>query len=264
VHCRARVQFSANTLVASPPPEPLWDLGAFRLSAESRFASGRIGGDFYAFEQRDAKHLAIVIGDACGRGSEGARLLSGVLPGLEELARCTNRPSRLLKELNRRIIGEMPSDRFVTGAAFEFDAEAGTLTVANAGHVPAILRSARGKVNVIGRASGPPLGVFSDASYTDQRYRIGKDDVVVFMTDGILELVETDLAEMQTLMALVAEAPAGSRGVHRFLLANVDGRVEERTADDMTLLSLEVLLAPARTSRMGPARTSRLSLISSR
>jgi len=33
----------------------MFQLGAFRLQAESRFASERVGGDFYAFEQRDSK-----------------------------------------------------------------------------------------------------------------------------------------------------------------------------------------------------------------
>ena len=236
-----QVHFS-NTVVHGPSNGLRWKLGAFQLLAESRVGGGPVGGDFYAFELRDAKRLAIVIGDACGRGGEGAGLLSSFVSRLEALSGSW-RPSQLLEELNRRVVLEMPSDRFVTGAAFEFDAETGRLTVANAGHVPAILRDARGNVHVIGRASGPPLGVFNNCCYSDQSYRIAKDDVVILMTDGILEVVETDLAEMPTLMALIAEAPAGSRGVHRFLMDKVDGFGPQRRTDDMTLLSLEVLCA---------------------
>jgi serine phosphatase RsbU (regulator of sigma subunit) len=234
------VHFS-NIAVQATPDGPRWKLGAFQLLAESRFGGGPVGGDFYAFELRDAKRLAIVIGDACGRGIDGAKLLPSIVRRLEVLSRSFARPSQLLEDLNRRIILEMPSDRFVTAAAFDFDALAGILTVSNAGHVPAILREARGNVRVIGRASGPPLGVFGNCTYTDQRYRLGKGDVVVFMTDGILEVVESDLTAMPRLRALVAEAPAGSRGVHRFLMDDVKGRLRERRADDMTLLSLEVL-----------------------
>ena len=237
------VHFS-NTVVKCPPDGPRWKLGAFQLLAESRFGGAPLGGDFYAFELRHAKRLVIVIGDACGRGSEGARLLPSIVPRLEALSGSC-KPSQLLEQLNRRIAREMPSDRFVTGAAFDFDAEAETLTVANAGHVPAILRNARGTVSVVGRASGPPLGVFGSCTYTDECHRIGKSDVVVFMTDGILEVVEADtgLADMPTLTALVANAPAGSRGVHRYLMDNVRGHSRARRADDMTLLSLEVMCA---------------------
>jgi serine phosphatase RsbU (regulator of sigma subunit) len=242
------VHFSGNTCIGgSPPVGPRFQLGAFRLLAESRCAADRVGGDFYAFEQRDSKRLIIVIGDACGRGSEAARLLPNVLRRLEDLSRSAVGPGRLLEELNRRVVDEMPSDRFVTGAVCELNAAAGTLTIANAGHVPAILRSARGGVSVIGEASGPPLGVFGNCRYTDQRYRIRQHDVVVFMTDGILEVVETDLTKMPILRGLVADAPAGSPGVHGFLMANVDDYARHRRADDMTLLSLEVLSASANT-----------------
>jgi|GEM_PF-3578144 len=243
-----RVHFSANPLRPSlPPAGPKFQLGAFQLLADCRFAGGRVGGDFYAFEQRDAKRLVLVVGDACGRDSEAAKLLPSVFSRLEDLWHATNRPARLLEELNRRIVAEMPSDRFVTGAVYEFDAVAGTLRIANAGHVPAILRSARGGVSVIGEASGPPLGVFGDCVYQDKRYRIRKDDVVVFMTDGVLESVETDLAKMPTLLALVAEAPAGSPGIHRFLLENVEDQARYRQPDDRTLLSLQVLASGAAT-----------------
>jgi serine phosphatase RsbU (regulator of sigma subunit) len=233
------VYTSTNPRLVRPSRVPL---GAFQLSGDSRAASGPSGGDFYAFELRDDNRMILVIGDACGHGNEGAKLLPSVLPGLEDLARSTSRPSQLLNELNQRLFAEMPSDRFVTSAVYEFDVDAGTVTIANAGHVPAILRDARGRVSVVGRASGPPLGLFRDCEYTDQRYRIGKHDVLVFMTDGMLEAVETaDLAKMSTLIDLVAAAPTGSRGMQRFLLGQVDGPAAYRCADDVTLLSLEIL-----------------------
>lgn len=242
------VHFSANPLaMASPVASPKFQLGAFQLLADCRFASGLVGGDFYAFEQRDAHRLFLVVGDACGRDSEAAKLLPSVLSRLEDLSHSTNRPARLLEELNRRIVAEMPSDRFITGAVYEFDAIAGTLTIANAGHVPAILRSTSGEVSLIGEASGPPLGVFADCLYQDKRYRIRKDDVVVFMTDGILESVETDLTKMPTLRALVAGAPASSTSLHRFLLENVEDQARYREPDDRTLLSLQVLASGAAT-----------------
>src|SRR5882724_4087018 len=98
------VHFSGNTFVGgSPPVGPRFQLGAFRLQAESRFASERVGGDFYAFEQRDSKRLIIVIGDVCGRGSEAARLLPRVLTRLEDLSHSAAGPGRLLEELNRRV-----------------------------------------------------------------------------------------------------------------------------------------------------------------
>jgi phosphoserine phosphatase RsbU/P len=230
-----------NTCFVNPPPRPAWDLGAFRILAECRGADGSMGGDFFAFRLHGPERLAVVIGDACGRGREGASLLPSVLSHIEELVVSPVRPSHLLQNLNRGLIGHLPSDRFVTGAAIEIDGRAGTLTVANAGHVPVVLRRASGEVRIVGRASGPPLGILDEASYFDETCQFGSGDVMVLMTDGILEAVETDLQGMPRLTALIGQGVGSGGAVHRRLLAQLTAQPSERDADDMMLLSLEFL-----------------------
>lgn len=188
---------------------------------------------------RGPKRLAVVIGDACGRGSEGARLVPFVLEPLAELAAGMTRPGQLLEALNRRVIGRLGSDRFVTGAALELDAELGTLTIANAGHVPAMLRTTNGEVRLIGRASGPPLGIFDDSRYLEESYNLRAGDIVVSMTDGVLESVETDLSGMPTLRELVSQSPGSGDEIHRRVLSRVPPA--GKRVDDMSLLSLEWL-----------------------
>jgi serine phosphatase RsbU (regulator of sigma subunit) len=228
-------------MVVNPTSGGVWQLGTFRMLADSRCAGGDVGGDFYAFLLRDPKRLAVVIGDACGRGREGATLLPHVLPLLDQLSSSLSRPSLLLQALNRELAGRLPSDRFVTGAVLELDAENGTLTLANAGHVPAMLRTGSGEVTVVGRASGPPLGIFAEHCYLDETYSVSSGDVIVFMTDGVLEAVETDLTAMSRIAAVVAERPGGGSDVHHRLMARLPSQQPERRADDMTLLSLELL-----------------------
>lgn len=104
-----------------------------------------------------------------------------------------------------------------------------------------MLRNAAGEVALVGRASGPPLGIFDDCSYSDDSYPFGAGDVVVSITDGVLESVETDLTSMPKLMALVAQAPGSSHEVHRRLLATLPPSSTTRRVDDMSLLSLEFL-----------------------
>jgi serine phosphatase RsbU (regulator of sigma subunit) len=217
-----------------------WQLGAFRMLAECRSAGGQIGGDFYAYRLRAPNRLAVVIGDACGRGPEGAKVLPVVLARLQQIAAKAVRPGQLLGELNRCLALELAKDRFVTGTALEIDMEAGTLTVANAGHVPAVLRRS-GSVTVVGRASGPPLGILNDSTYSDESYALEPGDVMVLMTDGIVEAVEADLAEMPTLQALVALAGDGGGAVHRRLTEELRAERPGREPDDMTLVSLEIL-----------------------
>jgi serine phosphatase RsbU (regulator of sigma subunit) len=228
-------------MVVNPTSGGVWQLGTFQMLVDSRCAGGAVGGDFYAFLLRDPKRLAVVIGDACGRGPEGATLLPHVLPLLIQLASSISRPRLLLEALNRELAGRLPTDRFVTGAVLELDAEIGTLTVANAGHVPAMLRRGSGEVCVVGRASGPPLGIVAEHCYLDESHSVKSGDVVVFMTDGVLEAVETDLTTMSRLAAMVAERPGNGSDVHRRLMSRLPSQQPERRADDMTLLSLELL-----------------------
>lgn len=232
---------SVASMLVNPPGETSWELGGFRVLAEKRSASGPIGGDFFLCHLRGPKRLAVVIGDACGRGTEAAKLLPSVLPGLEQLIASVSGPSQLLQQLNQRLAGRLANDCFVTGAAFEIDAEQETLTVANAGHVPALLRRADGRVTVIGQALGPPLGILPEFSYPEECCRFRSGDLIVLMTDGMLEAVETDLTGMPNLSALVAQAPGGSKEVHRRLLVHLADATQNQSTDDVTLLSLELM-----------------------
>jgi serine phosphatase RsbU (regulator of sigma subunit) len=208
-------------------------------------AAGPLGGDFFAFRSRSPERLALVIGDACGRGEDGAHLLPSVLARVECLAAGSGRPSHFLDYLNRGLVDELPRDRFVTASAIELDARAGTLTIANAGHVPVVLRRASGQVKIVGRASGPPLGILHASSYFDETYSLGVGDMVVLMTDGVVEALETDLTEMPTLMSLVRQTLGSGDALHRRVLHELQEKQKRREPDDMTLLSLELVTSCA-------------------
>jgi serine phosphatase RsbU (regulator of sigma subunit) len=210
----------------------------FRVAAECRPAE-EVAGDFYIVTAHAPGRVAVVIGDACGRGRLGAALLPDVLPRLRQLARAGVRPGRLLTELNRTVARAIPEDRFITAAALVLDSRVCTLTVANAGHVPVLIRSARSNVRIVGCASGPPLGVVANAAYFEDCVPFRMGDVAVLMTDGVLETVETELTSMRTLKRLLASAPDGADGIHRWLLTALDRRFRSDRPDDVTLLCVE-------------------------
>lgn len=235
-----------------------WDHSGFHVSAEHRGAGGTAGGgDFYTLAVRASGHIGVVIGDACGRGADGETQISRILPKVRELALSRASPAALLMELNRTVATTLPTDRFVTAAAFEFDIGAGVLTVANAAHVPAMVRRAGdGHVSVVGRASGMPLGIEETTTYRDEHYDLNRGDVIVLMTDGVLEAVESDLLSMSTLQQFLSEASEGASNVHRFLLRKFEECSTGKRVDDMTLLSLEAVGTPISGSLPDFARAS--------
>jgi two-component system, chemotaxis family, sensor kinase Cph1 len=187
----------------------------------------------------------VVIGDACGHGAEGARLVSRLLPDILRLAAPGTGPGRLLGTFNRRVAASMPVDRFVTTTAVEIDPASGQVTVANAGHVPVLVRRANGDVTLIGRTSAPALGLLDHCIYPEERHELRRGDVLVFMTDGILEAIESDLVGMPTLRSVLAQSPAGSRAVHDCILERLRACSAHRPTDDQTLISVELLEQPA-------------------
>ena len=219
-------------------PSALLDRAGLRIAAECR-AAAEVGGDFYLVFPRGAGHVSVVIGDVCGRGNAGAELLALVLPTIEELVRDGFPPAQLLSEGDRRLAKLLPLDRFVTLAAFEIDTQAAEVTVANAGHVPALVRSGD-EVRRIGHASGPPLGI-GGAVYSEECVALAPDDVLVLMTDGLLEAIETDLIGMPKLECILSRAPDGAQAIHRTILAELDGTLGDRRPDDVTLLVVEVI-----------------------
>src|SRR5262249_30649983 len=103
---------------------------------------------------------------------------------------------------------------------------------------------ASGSVTLIGWASGPPLGTLPGARFQDQSYALDDGDVVVFMTDGVLEALEDESSGFSTLTQLVEEAREGIGEVHCSVLGGVGVEALEHAIDDITLLSLQVRTHP--------------------
>ncbi len=224
----------------------------YEIAAMTRPAED-VGGDFFVLVPRE-HGLCVVIGDVCGAGRDAAQIAARIQPHVYTLAHLMSDPGDLLMALNRVACNLVPQDRFITAAALELDGECGGLAIANAGHVPAMIRRKSGGTIVVGRASGPPLGMLRQARYASTRDRLSVGDVAVLMTDGVLEAIEDDLTTMHTLAGLLAEAPEGAEAINRSIFGVVDRRSNETKLDDRTLLSIERAprpLAPAISRQAG-------------
>lgn len=206
---------------------------------ESR-AAGAASGDFCVVAPRPNQKLAIVVGDVCGRGDDAAVFLPPLLPRVSELTHGCLGPASLLLELDRMAKSVLPIDRFVTAIALELDLGSHLMSVSNAAHVPALVRTSSGDVHRVGPASGPPLGISNSARYVEQRFPIGEGDLIVLVTDGLLEQVDTDLVCMPGLAELVMHAPRDAEDACRFILDALDRAGTGTGGDDVTLVCVQV------------------------
>lgn len=208
------------------------DVCGFRFATVCRSADGVSGGDFFEVVPRGPGRVQVIIGDACGRGEPAAKLVAHLRPLIRSM---DGAPAELLAKLNDAVYVELDEDAFITVACLELDVRNSMIRVSNAGHVPPVVRRALGSNVIVGRASGPPLGMVPHATYETETKLLLPGDAVVLMTDGLLEAFEEDLIDMRSLREHLSLAPNDVGRLNESLLARVS---DSRERDDMTVVSV--------------------------
>jgi ligand-binding sensor domain-containing protein len=147
-----------------------------------------VGGDFLDYlEGRDNTEVALVIADVTGkamRGAMNAAMTDGVL---RAIAKEEFTPASLMAKLNDVLKDRTQSHMYVTMQIGIIDTDIKTLTLANAGHhaLPILLRN--GEIQTL-MLAGFPLGMIPESiEYDEEQFQLESGDVVVLMTDGIIE-----------------------------------------------------------------------------
>ena len=217
-------------------------VNGFHVATEYRPAYD-VGGDFYDVITTGPGQLVAVIGDVAGKGVAGALMMSRISSEIRRLVGAnTMAPREILTELNESFSALGVDDSFVTAACVKLDKSTRRLTVANAGHVLPLVRRASGAVMPLGRASGPPVGMLPAQSYADDVFPLDVGDIVLLMTDGVLDALhrDDDQLGLWSIIDLLAKAPRDLDEINRRIVALVQQRTGGSSPDDLTLLGLEV------------------------
>jgi sigma-B regulation protein RsbU (phosphoserine phosphatase) len=146
---------------------------------------GAVGGDWYDFIPMDKGRWGLVLADVSGKGTAAALLMSatrGILRSLVETA-CT--PGDVLTKLNRLLVEDFPTGRFVTMVYAVLDPAMGTLTFANAGHLrPLLITGVSAQFLDVER--GIPLGL-GPSDFSEVEVKLPAGARLVFYSDGITE-----------------------------------------------------------------------------
>lgn len=145
----------------------------------------KVGGDFYDLFERQNHTVGIMIGDVSGKGLEAATLTALIKNTIRAYAYEHEDAALVLDKTNKAVAGHMPSEStFVTVVFGVLDTKTGILTYANAGHPPPVVKQS--KMPLLGRGS-PPIGIFPDAKYGNEKVTLQHGDAVVLYTDGVIE-----------------------------------------------------------------------------
>lgn len=216
---------------------------AFSLHAEMRPAK-EVGGDFYDVLMLPGERLALMVGDASGKGVAAAIFVAMTRSLLRAAVTRGASPAEALAQANDILAADNPSMMFATAFVAILDCRTGAVVHASAGHdAPRLLRADGAEVPLHGRgAQGVALGVMEDLAYADHAACLAPGETLLLFTDGVTEADRADGALFGE--ARLADALAGSRGatpaqtVLRIADAVEDFAAGAPQADDITLLCL--------------------------
>ena len=183
----------ANQVQMSLMPETAPKIDGIKIAGKC-LPANTVSGDFFDYlEGKQKNEIALIVADVCGKGMKGAMnavMADGVLHAsaaeMESLS-----PAPLMMKLNNVLKGRLEWGMNITMVIGMIDADAKTLTIANAAHHahPLLLRN--GEVDIL-KSGGMPLGMMAGIEYSEEQFQLQRGDVVILMTDGIIEAQNTE------------------------------------------------------------------------
>jgi sigma-B regulation protein RsbU (phosphoserine phosphatase) len=207
-----------------------------------------VSGDFYDFVALDDGRIGFNIGDVAGKGFRSALLMAKTASLYRCLVRSMRQPADLLRLINRELCETSAFGLFVTMIAGLYDPATGLVRLANAGHVPALLRHAKGEMTSM-NASMPPLGVDLElaASPTAEHSFYLDGGTLYLCTDGVTEgrLLSGEPLEMEGFERHLQATAALPVSAQLQTVLDRLAAAREELSDDATLLAVDDRCAAA-------------------
>jgi phosphoserine phosphatase RsbU/P len=184
----------------------------------------------------------VAVGDVSGKGEAVSRLTYRLEAEVTRLVGTVTKPASILEALNNDLADLDGECRFATLLAAVVDSNRHELTLASAGHVPPFLRHHDRRIESLAEdITGLPLWDVPGQTYENVTVPIGPGEIVIFHSDGVTALIDSQcsLFDPNQLRQAIAQAPRGAASVGRSILEAISRYLTDRApVDDITLLCL--------------------------
>jgi hypothetical protein len=229
-------------LPATPPPLPT-------MTVAARYAAGardvEVGGDWWDVQDVGGGQVAIGIGDVSGRGIAAAALMGQARAAMRAAGHAHLRPTAVLALLDAQLHEATAPGRqldpagpqFATACYGVYDPAGRHLRIANAGHLPILIRSPAGRVRTVELPPAAPLGLLI-GGFTETTVPFEPGQTLAMFTDGLVETREEDLTTGIAALARAFEAAGDEPDLDALadhLLATM-GRRPGHGHDDIALI----------------------------
>ncbi len=215
-----------------------YSLSAFSVPAEE------VGGDFYDIGTLKDGRRCIIIGDVSGKGMNAAFYMAQLKgAALSEMKEATG-PADLLKRINRVLLNSVEKKVFITINALTIDDGDGKISLARAGHMPAVIKNQNGIEILKTKGIGTCLVDSSkfDNLLEEADIKLHEGGLCLLFTDGLNELRDKSLNEygMENLEKFLAGSNFENASQANDLLKQELQRFskDQEQFDDLTVVSL--------------------------
>jgi len=171
-------------------PESLPEFENWQLAARWKTAR-QVGGDFYDVFNLPDNRLGLFIADVSDKGVPAALFMALTRTLVRAAVIETDTPAEALKHVNDLLFPDTKQGMFVTAVYAVLDMNNNELTYVNAGHNPPSWVKGDGSIEILTR-TGVALGAAENMKYEQRVIPLGKDDCILFYTDGLTESYNID------------------------------------------------------------------------
>ena len=205
-----------------------------------------LGGDCYGFFPLEHDQMALVVGDASGKGLAAALMIANVQSSLRTAALFTGDDlAAMFKAVNFQAYSSSLANRYATLFYGIFDSAKRTLRYINAGHNPPVVLRRDRSVEWL-ETSGAPVGMFRDSIYEEKLAQLESGALLIAYTDGVVEARNQNGEEWEAQGLLQAAASGGIHSQNAAELVNLifrsmDDFSQGHQTDDATLAVVRVI-----------------------
>jgi sigma-B regulation protein RsbU (phosphoserine phosphatase) len=202
-------------------------------------AAKNVSGDFFDYMRLSDGRYSFNIGDVSGKGMDAALLMARAHSLYHCLAKTLAAPADILATINEELSEHSTRGMFVTMIAGIYDPHTKQVTLANAGHVPAIQHKRNGEFALF-ESRSLPLGILPDQVFEEVSFSLADASLYLY-TDGLSEGLARvlkqpdDPGNLQTLISTYQHLPRQQR-LQQF--AHDASRLDY-SFDDLTILLIE-------------------------
>jgi PAS domain S-box-containing protein len=201
-----------RSLLPQLPEVPGLDIAARYLPGAE---AAQVGGDWYDLFRLPDGDVGLAVGDVMGHDLTAAAAMGQLRSVLQSYAWQGSGPAVVLDRLDQLVQGldmaQLATCIYGRLRLPAGDGSSGVLRLANAGHLPPVLRTGTGEVRVVQHGVSLLVGAALGTDRDEVELEVDPGAVLVLYTDGLVEHRGRDLdVGLAALEQAVAEAPATS------------------------------------------------------